>query len=81
MSIERRIMVGQLVVALKKLEAVHAVGGDEAMRLFLRLDTQVKLSAQAQGLGGGSGGVLGARLGAGSKFRKLFCQAEKSRNC
>jgi hypothetical protein len=44
MSIERRTMVGQLIVALKKLEALHAVGGDEPTRLFLRLDTQEKLS-------------------------------------
>jgi hypothetical protein len=40
--------------------------------LFLRLDTQEKANAQAQGLGGGSGGVLGARLGAGSTFQKFF---------
>jgi hypothetical protein len=73
MSIERRTMVVQSIVWLKKLEAVHVVGGDEPTRSFLRLDTQEKLSAQAQGLGSGGGrGILGARLGAGSKFRKVF---------
>lgn len=80
MTIERRTMVGQLIVGLKKLEAVYVVGGDEPTRLFLRLDKQVRLSAQAQGLGGG-GGVLGARLGAGSKFRKVSWETERNRNC
>jgi hypothetical protein len=63
-------MVVQLIVGPKKLEAVY-VDGDEPTRLFLQLDKKERLSAQAQGLGGG-GRVLGARLGAGSKFRKGF---------
>jgi hypothetical protein len=45
--------------------------------LFLRLDTQEKANAQAQGLGGGSGGVLGARLGAGSTFQKFFFDRQR----
>jgi hypothetical protein len=72
-ALERRTIVGQLILGLRRLEEVYVIGGDEEKRLFLPLEAQDGKKSKVQKVErqGGLRG-LGGRLGARSVLRKVF---------